>query len=91
MAVPLDAVLDEFGLRYVFVVVGDPQSGWRVTKRRIDSRPIAFRPTELEVSAGLAEGERIAISSIRQLREGMAVQPLPAHAGGTHTVRKTNP
>ena len=69
MAVPLDAVLEEFGLRYVFVVSGDSQNGWAAQKRRIEARPIAFRPTALEISAGLAEGERIAISSIRQLRD----------------------
>ena len=88
MAVPLDAVLDEFGLRYVFVVAGDPQSGWRATKRRVETRPVVFRPTTLEVSAGLAEGERIATSSIRQLRDGMAVRPIADEASGIHTVRK---
>jgi len=89
MAVPLDAVLEEFGLRYVFVVSGDSQNGWAAQKRRIEARPIAFRPTALEISAGLAEGERIAISSIRQLRDGMAVRPIADESSGIHTVRKT--
>ena len=91
MALPLDTVLNEFGLKHVFVVESDPESGWRTVKRRVETRPIPFRPTELEVVAGLAEGELVAISSIRQLRDGMAVQPVTNDADGTHTIGKSNP
>jgi membrane fusion protein (multidrug efflux system) len=91
MTLPLDSVLDEFGLRHAFVVVGESESGWEVVKRRIDTRPIPFRPTELEVVAGLAEGELVAISSIRQLQDGMVVQPLANDPGGAHSIGKTNP
>jgi len=89
MTVPLDAVLDEFGLKYVFVMVRNPEGGWLAAKRRIDARPIPFRPTELEVAAGLAEGDRIAVTSIRQLRDGMAVRP--ASGPGTGAIGKTLP
>ncbi|MDG2335047.1 MAG: efflux RND transporter periplasmic adaptor subunit [Myxococcota bacterium] len=88
MALPLDAVLAEFGLSYAFVVVSDGEGGWQTQKRRIETRPIAFRPTEIEVSAGLAEGELIALSSIRQLEDGMAVRPLDDESPGTHVTRK---
>jgi hypothetical protein len=90
MTLPLDAVVKEFGLQYVFVVE-ETQQGWTAIKRRIDTRAIPFRPTELEVNAGLAEGERIAISSVRQLRNGMAVRPLEVDGGGAHAIRKTEP
>jgi membrane fusion protein (multidrug efflux system) len=90
MTLPLDAVVKEFGLQYVFVVE-ETQQGWTAIKRRIDTRAIPFRPTELEVNAGLAEGERIAISSVRQLRNGMAVRPLEVDGGGAHAIRKTKP
>ena len=90
MTLPLDAVVKEYGLQYVFVVE-ETQQGWTAIKRRIDTRAIPFRPTELEVNAGLAEGERIAISSVRQLRNGMAVRPLEVDGGGAHAIRKTEP
>jgi len=90
MTVPLDAVIKEFGLQYVFVVEETPQ-GWAAIKRRIDAHAIPFRPTELEVAAGLAEGEQIAISAVRQLRSGMAVRPLVGGDDGAHAIRKTEP
>jgi membrane fusion protein (multidrug efflux system) len=90
MPVPLDAVVDEFGLKHAFVVE-ESESGSRVTKRRIDVRSIAFRPTDLDVVAGLSVGERIAISSVRQLREGMAVRPLPPSNRSTLSRVETAP
>ena len=90
MTLPLDAVLEEFGLQYVFVVEEAPQ-GWAAVKRRIEAHVIPFRPTELEVSAGLAEGEQIAVSAVRQLRDGMAVRPLELAEGGIHAVRERQP
>lgn len=74
MTLPLDAVMDEFGLKQVFVVTPDGEGGWVAHKRRIDVHTIPFLPTELGVTAGLVEGDYIAVSSIRQLRDGMAVR-----------------
>ena len=74
MTLPLDAVMDEFGLKQVFVVTPDGEGGWVPPKPRIDVHMIPFLPTELGVTAGLAEGDYIAVSSIRQLRDGMAVR-----------------
>ncbi|HIF97084.1 MAG TPA: efflux RND transporter periplasmic adaptor subunit [Myxococcales bacterium] len=91
MTLPLDSVLDQFGLRYAFVIVGNPESDWEVVKRRIDTRPIPFRPTELEVVAGLAEGELVAVSSIRQLQDGMIVQPFAYDSDGAHAIGKNDP
>jgi RND family efflux transporter MFP subunit len=84
VAIPLDAIMEEYGLEHVFVVL--PAAGadeaTRVQKRRIETGPISFRPTEREVLAGLQPGERIATTSVRQLRDGMAVRPLPGDGAG---------
>jgi len=88
LPVPLDAVMDEFGLRHVFVV-GESEGEARVTRRRIEVRELPFRPTDMDVVAGLSAGERIAVSSVRQLRDGMAVRPLPA--GNRETLGQLEP
>ena len=73
LSVPLDAIVDEFGLKHVYAVELD-DGGWVVRKRRIELREIPFDPTRFEVIGGLADGDRVAISSVRQLRDGMAVR-----------------
>jgi len=84
LALPLDAIVDEFGLKHVYAVEGDGD-GWVVRKRRIALREIPFDPTRFEVVEGLADGDRVAVSSVRQLRDGMAVrliaEPDPPHLG----------
>ncbi|MDJ0849421.1 MAG: efflux RND transporter periplasmic adaptor subunit [Myxococcota bacterium] len=71
--VPREATVDEFGLRFVWVLEqqGD---GLVASRRRIQVRPIPFRPADFEVLGGLAEGEEIALSAVRQLREGERVR-----------------
>jgi membrane fusion protein (multidrug efflux system) len=101
MTVPLDAVVEEYGLRHVFVVervesqegadAADGGDRFRVARRRVEAHAIPFRPTELEVQAGLTEGERIAISSVRQLRDGMAVRPLPPARSAALTTGESAP
>jgi membrane fusion protein (multidrug efflux system) len=79
MALPLDAIVDEFGLKHVFVIesASDAEGAAHVArKRRVKLREIPFDPTRYEVLGGLADGERIAISSVRQLRDGVAVRPI---------------
>ena len=71
--VPRDATLDEYGLRFVYVI--EPESGgWVARRRRIAVRPLPFRPAEFEVVSGLAEGELVAVSGVRQLRDGERVR-----------------
>ena len=91
MALPLDAVLDEFGLKFVFVLVPDGEGGWQSAKRRIHTRPVAFRPAEVEIVAGLAEGELIPTSSIRQLKDEMAVRPVSSEGDDIHATRNNAP
>ncbi len=81
IAVPLETVIDEFGVKSLFVVVRE-EDAHVVRKRTVKLRSIPFDPTQLEVVAGIAAGERIAISSVRQLRDGMAVRPRIEEAPG---------
>jgi len=70
--VPRDATVDEFGLRFVYVIEAE-DGELRARRRRIAVRPIPFRPAELEVVTGLSPGEEIATSGVRQLRDGERV------------------
>ena len=72
---PLEAMVDEFGLKYAFVLRPLGEDNWVAEKRRIEVRNLPFLPTEVAVTAGLAEGELVALSSVRQLRDGLAVRP----------------
>jgi membrane fusion protein (multidrug efflux system) len=70
--VPREATVDEFGLRFLWVL--QPEDGALVARRRrVELRPMPFRPEDFEVLAGLEAGEEIALSEVRQLREGERV------------------
>ena len=67
---------DEYELT---VVSGGGQSGLAGTvadeplvahRRRVAVRPLPFQPADFEVVSGLAEGDEIAVTGIRQLRDG---------------------
>lgn len=70
--IPRHATLEEFGVTYVYVLEAGAD-GPVARRRRIGVRPVAFRPTEVEVVDGLAPGERIAAGNLRSLADGMAV------------------
>jgi len=72
--VPRDATVDEFGLHFVYVVERNGR-GWVARQRRVVVRPIPFRPRDLEVVDGLREGKQIAVTAVRQLRDGERVRP----------------
>jgi RND family efflux transporter MFP subunit len=77
LLVPRDATMDEFGLHSVFVIEASPDGEGQVARRRrVEVRSVPFRPVSLEVLSGLAAGERIALSAIRQLRDGEGVVPV---------------
>jgi membrane fusion protein (multidrug efflux system) len=72
--IPRDATVDEFGLRFVYVVERDAADGPLVARRRrVAVRPLPFQPADFEVVSGLAEGDEIAVTGIRQLRDGERV------------------
>jgi len=75
---PLEAMVDEFGLKYAFVLRPVGEGNWVAEKRRIEVRNLPFLPTEVAVTAGLSEGDLVALSSVRQLRDGLAVRPAAA-------------
>jgi membrane fusion protein (multidrug efflux system) len=73
LRIPRRAVLREFELDYVYVL--EDANGDRATarRRRITTRGVPFRPDLVEVATGLEAGERIAVSAVRELREGLPV------------------
>jgi membrane fusion protein (multidrug efflux system) len=71
--IPRRAIQSEFELDYLFVLEGD--SGAPVVRRRrVEARPVPFRPGLIEVIEGLEDGDRVAVSGVRQLREGQRVR-----------------
>ena len=75
MRVPARAVIREFELDYVFTLEVRPGSREAlVRRRRVRTRPVPFRPDWVEIVKGLDDGARVAVSSLVQLREGLAVR-----------------
>jgi membrane fusion protein (multidrug efflux system) len=71
--VPREATLEEFGLRFVWVI--ESIEGTSVARRRrVVVRPIPFRPGDFEVLEGLEAGETIAVTGVRELRDGESVK-----------------
>jgi len=72
MLVPRDAIQEEFGLAFVYVI--EPGAEATVaSRRRVEVRDVPFLPSECEIVEGLEPGEEIAVSAVRQLREGTSV------------------
>ena len=72
--IPRDATVEEFGLRFVYVVASENGSRQLVARRRrVEVRALPFRPSEFEVTSGLSEGQEIATSGVRGLRDGTPV------------------
>jgi len=85
--IPRRAVSREFDLDHVFVL--DPIEGQpdiaTAERRRVVTERIGFRPDLLEVKSGLSAGERIAISGLGALADGIRVrtqQRRPAELAG---------
>jgi membrane fusion protein (multidrug efflux system) len=71
--IPRRALQREFELDYVFVLEGE-SSAPIVSRRRVKTRPVPFRPGLIEVIEGLGDGERVAVSGVRELRAGQRVR-----------------
>jgi hypothetical protein len=77
LLVPRNAIIDEFGLHSVFVIEAGPGGeGFVAHRRRIQVREGPFQPVNFEVLSGVTAGERIALSEVRQLRDGETVIPV---------------
>jgi membrane fusion protein (multidrug efflux system) len=73
LLVPRDAAIDEFGLRFVYVL--EPNGSQTVARRRrVRLRDVAFAPGVLRVDEGLEPGEIIAVTGLRQLSDGAPVE-----------------
>jgi membrane fusion protein (multidrug efflux system) len=71
--IPRDVTADEFGVRSVFVIAAEGD-GFVARRRRIAVRLVPFRPGEFEVVSGIEVGEGIAVTGVRQLRDGESVR-----------------
>ncbi len=74
LRIPRRAVQREFDLEYLFVLEGGDADEARVSRRRVSTRTVPFRPELLEVREGLAGGERVAVSGLRELRDDLRVR-----------------
>lgn len=76
LRIPRRALFREFEVDYVYVLADEDAGAGqaRAARRRVVVEPVAFRPDLLDVRSGLAAGERIAISGVRELREGVLVR-----------------
>ena len=66
---PSRAVLHEFELDYVFVLDEDDAS----QRVRVTTLPVPFRPDQIEIRTGLSNGDRIVVTAVSKLRDGMRV------------------
>lgn len=76
LRIPRRAVQREFELDYLYVLERDGGADGvaKARRRRVSTEPVPFQPDLLQVSTGLASGERIAVSGVRELRDGLPVR-----------------
>ncbi len=74
LIVPRRAIRSEFDLQYLFVLEPSGENRAIARRRRVETRPLPFRPEILEVIQGLEPGERIATTGVRELRDGPLVR-----------------
>ncbi len=78
LRVPRSALQREFELEHLFVLEATAEANGSsgvalARRRRVAIRAVPFRPDQVEVTEGLAVGDRIAITGVRELREGLRV------------------
>ena len=82
LLVPREAVIHEFGLGFVYLLVAEEDGVLRVRRRSVSALELPFDPAFVEIASGLRDGERIAVSGVRGLRDGMAVRSRGIAFGG---------
>ncbi|MFK7896280.1 MAG: efflux RND transporter periplasmic adaptor subunit [Myxococcota bacterium] len=70
LRLPVGALVREFELEYVFSL---DETG-TAKRQRVVTRPVPFRPDQIEILEGVAENDRIAITAVDQLRDGLRVR-----------------
>lgn len=68
LTIPIEAVLDDAGKKFVFVVRDDKAAKVEVTTG-------ALTDTRAQILTGLSEGDTVATSKLTELKDGMAVRP----------------
>ena len=81
LRIPREATIDAYGKRHVFVLEPAAEGGSVARRRSVVVRPVPFLPAEFEVISGLAEGETLAVSNIRQIRDGEVVRSIVPPSG----------
>ncbi len=83
LRIPRRAVYREFGVDYLYVLdTSESTTGQAlVERRRVVVHTVAFRPELFDVAKGLEPGEWIAVSGIRDLRDGLLVRVREQPAG----------
>lgn len=74
LKIPREAVRREFEIEYVFVLEPDESGRARARRRRVVTRSVPFAPETVEIVSGLRDGERVAVSGVRELRDGVLVR-----------------
>jgi membrane fusion protein (multidrug efflux system) len=72
--VPREAVVESFGVRFVYVLAEEEEGDWVARRRPVELRELAFRPELFELVDGVADGERVAAGGTRELRDGVRVR-----------------
>lgn len=80
--VPREAVVEEFGLRFVFVVSREADETFAARRTRVEVRDLPFHPGDVEVVSGLEPGAEIVVTGVSLLRDGAPVRPRPAAGDG---------
>ena len=63
------AILHEFELDYVFLLDSDDA----VHRKRVATQPVPFRPDQIEIRDGLEAGDRVVVTGVAQLSNGLRV------------------
>ena len=71
--IPQRALQREFELDYLYVLEGEGSTA-TARRRRVQTRSVPFRPDLVEVLEGLRDAERVAVSGVRELREGQRIR-----------------
>lgn len=80
LRVPRRALQSEFELDYIYVLEVEPgsENGHGDTavarRRRVETRPVAFRPDLVGIASGATANDLVAITGVRELREGLRVR-----------------
>ena len=77
LRLPTRAVYTEFEVDFVYVLAEDDDAAdgtARTERRRVRAVPVPFRPDLIDIEEGIEKGELVALSGVRDLRDGISVR-----------------